>query len=186
MSRCTWDTTNARKDVVYRAFTCYGRTFQTVPLSFLLFLWSRNPKKQASWFSLFRVRSPLLTESQLMSSPSGTEMFHFPECRSCMPMCSAYGDGSSTRRVSPFGYLRINSCYQSPEIFAVNYVLLRLMVPRHPSCARIRLTETFETLSSLFDYFLSIRCIVTQNYAIFKEPHSPLLLPCNNSACAKT
>ncbi|ORB79063.1 hypothetical protein BST46_15975, partial [Mycobacterium timonense] len=29
-------------------------------------------------FSLFRVRSPLLTESQLFSSPTGTEMFHFP------------------------------------------------------------------------------------------------------------
>src|ERR1700691_154504 len=30
------------------------------------------------WFRLFPVRSPLLRESQLMSSPAGTEMFHFP------------------------------------------------------------------------------------------------------------
>ena len=29
-------------------------------------------------FSLFRVRSPLLTESLLFSLPVGTEMFHFP------------------------------------------------------------------------------------------------------------
>ena len=29
-------------------------------------------------FSLFRFRSPLLTESQLFSLPMGTEMFHFP------------------------------------------------------------------------------------------------------------
>ena len=29
-------------------------------------------------FSLFRVRSPLLTESLLLSLPVGTEMFHFP------------------------------------------------------------------------------------------------------------
>src|SRR5690625_3291879 len=29
-------------------------------------------------FSLIRVRSPLLTESQLFSLPAGTEMFHFP------------------------------------------------------------------------------------------------------------
>ena len=29
-------------------------------------------------FGLFRVRSPLLTESQLFSLPVGTEMFHFP------------------------------------------------------------------------------------------------------------
>src|SRR5204862_3158757 len=31
------------------------------------------------WFRLFRVRSPLLTESLLFSFPSGTEMVHFPE-----------------------------------------------------------------------------------------------------------
>ena len=30
------------------------------------------------WFGLFRVRSPLLTESRLFSLPVGTEMFHFP------------------------------------------------------------------------------------------------------------
>ena len=30
------------------------------------------------WFSLFRFRSPLLTESRLFSLPVGTEMFHFP------------------------------------------------------------------------------------------------------------
>src|ERR1044071_173193 len=29
-------------------------------------------------FSLFRFRSPLLTESRLLSLPVGTEMFHFP------------------------------------------------------------------------------------------------------------
>ena len=29
-------------------------------------------------FGLFRVRSPLLTESLLFSLPVGTEMFHFP------------------------------------------------------------------------------------------------------------
>ena len=29
-------------------------------------------------FSLFRFRSPLLTESRLFSLPTGTEMFHFP------------------------------------------------------------------------------------------------------------
>ena len=29
-------------------------------------------------FGLFRFRSPLLTESRLLSLPVGTEMFHFP------------------------------------------------------------------------------------------------------------
>ena len=37
-----------------------------------------NPYKQAYRFGLLRVRSPLLTESQLISSPAGTKMFQFP------------------------------------------------------------------------------------------------------------
>jgi len=34
---------------------------------------------EVDWFGLFPVRSPLLGESLLISLPSGTEMFHFPE-----------------------------------------------------------------------------------------------------------
>jgi hypothetical protein len=42
--------------------------------------WALQPRMaEATWFRLFRVRSPLLTESLLISLPSGTEMFHFPE-----------------------------------------------------------------------------------------------------------
>src|SRR5438270_12241920 len=33
---------------------------------------------ESRWFGLFRVRSPLLTESLLLSFPGGTEMFQFP------------------------------------------------------------------------------------------------------------
>ena len=43
---------------------------------------SRNPGRQAFRFGLVRVRSPLLAQSRLLSSPGGTEMFHFPPCRS--------------------------------------------------------------------------------------------------------
>ena len=39
---------------------------------------SYNPKKQASWFGLFPVRSPLLGESKFLYFPAGTEMFQFP------------------------------------------------------------------------------------------------------------
>jgi hypothetical protein len=43
-------------------------------------LWSCNPKLtfRFAWFRLFRVRSPLLSESRLFSLPLGTEMVHFP------------------------------------------------------------------------------------------------------------
>ena len=82
VSRPTWDTARLQFHVAYGAFTPCGRTFQTVPL----WKWnagsrSRNPGRQAVRFGLLRFRSPLLAESQLMSSPPGTEMFHFPGCR---------------------------------------------------------------------------------------------------------
>ena len=68
-------------DFAYEAVTRYGRTFQTVLLSThgsrIGALQPRLPV--GNWFRLFRVRSPLLTESLLISTPSGTEMFHFPE-----------------------------------------------------------------------------------------------------------
>ena len=38
----------------------------------------RLPAITHARFSLFRFRSPLLTESRLFSLPVGTEMFHFP------------------------------------------------------------------------------------------------------------
>ena len=38
----------------------------------------RPPAITRDWFGLIRFRSPLLTESRLLSLPAGTEMFHFP------------------------------------------------------------------------------------------------------------
>ena len=55
-----------------------------------------------------------------------------------------------TGRIAPFGCPRIKACCRSPGIIAVHCVLRRLMVPRHPSRARIRLIE-FQNLG--------IRCI---------------------------
>jgi hypothetical protein len=43
------------------------------------------------WFTgLFRFRSPLLTESRLISFPPGTEMFQFPGFRFLTPMYSGW------------------------------------------------------------------------------------------------
>ena len=39
---------------------------------------SRDPGAQAPRFGLLRFRSPLLAQCRLISSPAGTEMFHFP------------------------------------------------------------------------------------------------------------
>ena len=99
---------------------------------------ARSPPR----FGLLRFRSPLLAQCRLISSPAGTEMFHFP----------AYGFGglsSFIRRRRPVesdGLPHSDTPGSkpddgSPRILAVFRVLLRLLMPRHPSCARIRLAE---------------------------------------------
>ena len=67
-------------DFAYEAVTRYGRTFQTVLLStYGSLIRALQPRMaEATWFRLFRVRSPLLAESLLLSLPGGTEMVHFP------------------------------------------------------------------------------------------------------------
>ena len=61
--RTVFDTLNIRQNV---------RSGPTTPQL------QRLPAITQSWFGLFRFRSPLLTESLLVSLPVGTEMFHFP------------------------------------------------------------------------------------------------------------
>ena len=56
-----------------------------------------------SRFRLFRVRSPLLTESLLFSLPRGTEMVHFPRLA-----LSALCIQAVVYRVPPFGNRRVN------------------------------------------------------------------------------
>ena len=73
MSRGTREHPRVIRDFVYRTVTVYGWPFHAILLSLLNpMLGSHNPSKQAYWFGLIRVRSPLLTESQLISSPAGT------------------------------------------------------------------------------------------------------------------
>ena len=69
-----------------------------------------TPKRHR--FGLLRVRSPLLAESLLFSSPTGTKMFQFPAFAP-----SIDGDRSSTCRVAPFGNLRIKGRLHLPEAY---------------------------------------------------------------------
>ena len=66
-------------------------------------------------FGLFPLRSPLLRESRLISFPSGTEMFHFPELalgRLCIRLPVT---GHDSRRVSPFRNPRIKVYLATPR-----------------------------------------------------------------------
>ena len=63
----------------YRAATYFGWPFKTIRLAFQVPYDVLQPHAPGgAWFGLIRVRSPLLTESRLISFPQGTEMFHFP------------------------------------------------------------------------------------------------------------
>ena len=62
---------------MYGAFTLYGLTSQTVPLTDRLTYAVHNPSMHARWFGLLPFRSPLLWESMFLSLPPVTWMFQF-------------------------------------------------------------------------------------------------------------
>ena len=55
-------------------------------------------------------------------------------------MDSGRGDGTSSRRVSPFGHPRVDACSSLPGLIAAYNALHRLPAPRHPPCALSSLT----------------------------------------------
>ena len=119
---------------VYRTFTVYGGTFQTLPLGTLLP--DRGPTTPSmprhARFGLFPVRSPLLGESLLFSLPAGTKMFQFPALASStwsrMYVLHTYRLSHSEIPGS-----RVICTY--PGLIAAYHVLHRLCEPRHPPCA---------------------------------------------------
>jgi hypothetical protein len=90
------------------------------PLSFLIRgyhpLWptfpSRSDKSTARERRLLRFRSPLLSESRLMSVPRATEMFQFARFA---PSSYGFRAGYPYGWVSPFGDLRIKAYLPAPR-----------------------------------------------------------------------
>ena len=119
VSRGTRDPSRREQAFGYRALTSSGGPFQTSSPSLSFSHSMRDvpqPRKaSASRFGLLRVRSPLLTESRLFSSPPGTKMFQFPGLpRTRLPAGRARAPHA---RVPPFGHPRINACLRLPEAF---------------------------------------------------------------------
>ena len=118
-------------------------------------------------FGLFRVRSPLLTESRLFSFPVGTEMFHFPTfppTTLCVQVEVA-GHYSGFFRGFPIRRSTDRSLFtSSPWLIAGYNVLHRLLMPRHPPIA----------LSSLLFHYKDARvhCAVLKKRA--GPGHHPL------------
>ena len=89
----------------YGAVTRCGSPFQTLPV----------PQTHAT--GLFRVRSPLLTESRLMSVPPATEMFQFAGFASPPYEFRRRYPGSSPGWVAPFGDPGITDRSHLPRAF---------------------------------------------------------------------
>ena len=103
------------------------------------------------WFGLFRVRSPLLTESRLFSFPVGTEMFHFPTFPPTALCVQAEVAGHYSGFFRGFPIRRSpdrSSFTSSPGLIAGYNVLHRLLVPRHPPTALSSLLLTTKMLAS--------------------------------------
>ena len=115
--RPTWDPARVSIGFGYGAFALSGAPFQALllPISRPTSR-SRNPRKQAPWFGLLRVRSPLLAQSRcLISFPPGTEMFHFPGSRPSGLCVQPEVTGRNPRRIAPFGNPGINVCLPLPQ-----------------------------------------------------------------------
>ena len=117
---------------------------------------SEPQKYYYSWFGLFRVRSPLLAESRLISFPLPTQMFQFrrfpTQCyfihKELTEYCSAGFPHSEIHGSLP--------AFDFPWLIVDRYVLHRLPMPRHPPCALFSLTFSELCVLSVFVNFLNV------------------------------
>ena len=127
----------------YETFTLCGVPSQVLPLRYRNAVMLSEPRKYFySRFGLFRVRSPLLTKSRLISFPSPTKMFKF---RRCLPvyLYSRFQYTVTEVHSAGFPHSEIHGskvAFTSPWLIADRCVLHRLQVPRHSPCALFSLT----------------------------------------------
>ena len=147
VSRVSWysGSCHARLPFVYGAFTLSGWLSQNHSTRLTRQSCSPNPGVHALRFGLFRVRSPLLTESHVVFSSSGyldvsVHRVPFHSLWIGLWILEVFSSRFPHSEIS--GSMDICS---SPKLFAAYHVFHRLLVPRHPPCALISLTKTTST-----------------------------------------
>ena len=114
---------------------------KTILLSVVDQSYGPNPGVHAHRFGLFRVRSPLLTESHVVFSSSGYLDVSVPR----VPLHTLWiGVWILEVCSSRFPHSEIcgsRDICSSPQLIAAYHVFHRLLVPRHPPCALLRLTN---------------------------------------------
>ena len=122
---------------------------------------------EATRFRLFPFRSPLLWESRLISFPSGTEMFHFPELALDTLCIQVPATEHDLRRVSPFRNPRIIECLASPRGFSqltTSFIAFRRQ-GIHPMLLSTCLLEK-NFLPSLFNCKRAITFVMAGSYPV--------------------
>ena len=128
---------------------------KTILLRLLNQLCGPNPGMHASRFGLFRFRSPLLTESHVVFSSSGyldVSVHRVPFRTLWIGVRMTEGSSAGFPHSDISGSMDICS---SPKLFAAYHVFHRLLVPRHPPCALLRLTSV-TSLQSRMAVFLFV------------------------------
>ena len=128
---------------------------------------------ESSRFGLVPFRSPLLWESRLISFPSGTEMFHFPELALGTLCIQVPATEHDLRRVSPFRNPRIIECLASPRGFSqltTSFIAFRRQ-GIHPMLLSTCLLEK-NFLPSLFNCKRAITFVMAGSYPV--RTHNPL------------
>ena len=126
---------------VYGAFTLSGWLSQNHSAKLIDQFRGPNPSMHARWFGLFRFRSPLLPESHVVFSSSGyldVSVHRVPLHTLWIGVWILEVCSSGFPHSDISGSLDICS---SPKLFAAYHVFHRLLVPRHPPCALISITN---------------------------------------------
>ena len=141
MSRCTLDPAMSIRLSLTGLSPSLAGFPKTILLGSLNQLCSPNPMVHAPWFGLFRVRSPLLTESHVVFSSSGyldVSVHRVPFHSLWIGLWILEVFSSRFPHSDISGSMDICS---SPKLFAAYHVFHRLLVPRHPPYALISITN---------------------------------------------
>src|SRR5919108_163459 len=112
------------------------------------------PPDESGGFGLVRVRSPLLTESLLLSFPPGTEMFQFPGLAALRLWIQRRLVRGSRQQCSFDSFA---------GLIAVFHALHRLLAPRHPPHALSSLAAMIAPLTRSIHRFAKRSIIAATN-----------------------
>ena len=141
MSRSTLDTAMSTRLLLTGLSPSLAGFPKTILLDLLNQFRGPNPGVHALRFGLFRFRSPLLTESHVVFSSSGyldVSVHRVPLHTLWIGVWILEVCSSGFPHSDISGSLDICS---SPKLFAAYHVFHRLLVPRHPPCALISITN---------------------------------------------